>query len=361
MHIRLSPAVMVLSAALAGAGVAAADPAPITYAGQGAPQPVQTASIEENRLAGGADNSYGYGRERTRSGAVIDLRRPTAPQSASQQQAAAPREQGRPAWLEQERVGPPYEANGRWYVPTAEPGHEQSGVGSWYGPTFHGRLTASGETYDQDAMTAAHPTLPLNSLVQVTNLENGREVIVRINDRGPYVGERLIDLSRAGALALGYEQAGTARVHVRYLGPAPRRVNTDGATAPAPIAPASYQAPSPAPLQAAQQDGPLALTVSAPVESAVTTAPTLQQTSYTAPAPTGAFVVQVGAYSDLENAHRVRGLVEQAGPVNVDVRQTARGELFRVRVGPWQSREEAEAARRTLAGLGYPEAVVAQR
>jgi rare lipoprotein A len=194
--------------------------------------------------------------------------------------------------------------------------------------------------------------------VQVTNLENGHEVIVRINDRGPYVGERLIDVSRAAANVLGYEQAGTARVHVRYLGPAPRRVNADGRSAPA-AAPAPT--PAPAPLQAAQTDGPLALTVPATVETAPAAAPMLQQTSYAAPAPSGAYVVQVGAFSDLENAHRVRGLVEQAGPVNVDVRQTARGELFRVRVGPWQSREEAEAAQRVLAGLGYPEAVIAAR
>src|SRR5690606_4252839 len=116
------------------------------------------------------------------------------------------------------------------------------GEGSWYGPNFHGLRTATGEVYDQEGLTAAHPTLPLNSLVQVTNLENGREIIVRVNDRGPFVGERLIDLTRAGAELLGYERAGHARVHVRYLGPAPRRVNADGVSAPAPAAPVAARA-----------------------------------------------------------------------------------------------------------------------
>src|SRR5690606_6879039 len=126
-------------------------------------------------------------------------------------------------------------------------GYQETGTASWYGPQFHGQRTASGEIFDESALTAAHPTLPIPSLVQVTNLENGREVIVRVNDRGPFVGERLIDLSRAAAQVLGFESAGHARVHVRYLGPAPRRVNADGSAAPAsppsppPAAPAAVE------------------------------------------------------------------------------------------------------------------------
>lgn len=205
-------------------------------------------------------------------------------------------------------------------------------------------------------MTAAHPTLPLNSLVQVTNLQNGREVIVRITDRGPFVGERLIDLSHAAATVLGFDQNGTTHVHVRYLGPAPRRVSADGTSAPAP---ARMRAPSPSAMNPAPNEGPLALTVAA-ADEAAPAAPMLQQTSYMPAPPAGAFMVQVGAFSDVANAQRVRALVERAGPANVDVRQTARGELFRVRVGPWQTREQAETAQRMLAGLGYPEAVVAQ-
>ena len=347
------------------AGAASAQ-APITYARQGvqAPAPVQTASLPD-RLAGADDNSYGYGqRDQRQSGAVIDLRRanaaPAPPQQAPQLEMTG--EAGAQPWLERERVGPPYQANGRWYVPTPEPGYEQVGEGSWYGPNFHGLRTANGEVYDQEALTAAHPTLPLNSLVQVTNLENGREIIVRINDRGPFVGERLIDLTRAGAELLGYERAGHARVHVRYLGPAPRRVSADAASAPAPQA--VRPVPASAPVEQGNMElagGPMSL-LPEQVETApsVWSVPQAQPVSYTPPA--GAYVVQVGAFSDPANAQRVRAMVEAAGPVEVDVRRAASGaELFRVRVGPFASAQEAETARRTLAGMGYPDAVVAQR
>ena len=253
---RFAPRAVVLCFVALGAfaSAAAADPAPIVYAGQSAgPRLSQTASLSAG-LAGGDENSYGYGASQRRGGAVIDLRRPSAaappsePQAPQPVRAAPPPEQGAspPDWLERERVGPPYEANGRWYVPTPEPGYSESGSASWYGPQFHGQRTASGEVFDQEALTAAHPTLPIPSLVQVTNLENGREIIVRVNDRGPFVGERLIDLSHGAATVLGFEQAGHAQVHVRYLGPAPRRVNADGTPAPASLRAAPASPPAPA-------------------------------------------------------------------------------------------------------------------
>ncbi|HRP11356.1 MAG TPA: septal ring lytic transglycosylase RlpA family protein [Terricaulis sp.] len=341
------------TALFAAAGAAAAQ-APITFAGQGAPAPhVQTAALPD-RLAGADDNSYGYGQIQARQqDGVIDLRRSagqTAPQTAAAE--PAPAQAGAQPWLERERVGPPYQANGRWYVPTPEPGYEQVGEGSWYGPNFHGLRTANGEVYDQEGLTAAHPTLPLNSLVQVTNLENGREIIVRINDRGPFVGERLIDLTRAGAEILGFERAGHARVHVRYLGPAPRRVNADGVSAPAPAS------------QPAQADdlagGPMSLVPERTEPAPQWPQPEVQTIAYAPRA--GAYVVQVGAFSDPVNAQRVRGAVEAAGPVDIDVRRNGAGvELFRVRVGPYATPAEAEDARRMLAGMGYPDAVVAQR
>lgn len=350
-----------LVAFTAMAGAAAAQ-APIQYAGQGAPAPAAAIEIAAlpDRLAGADDNSYGYGHVQARGDGVIDLRRPSANAPAAQPetpQVVLAGEEGAQPWLERERVGPPYEANGRWYVPTPEPGYEEVGEASWYGPGFHGQSAANTETYDENAMTAAHPTLPLNSLVQVTNLANGREIIVRINDRGPYVGERLIDVSRAGAQALGFEREGRARVHVRYLGPAPRRVSADG-EAPRPAA-----APAPR-VQAddALAGGPMQLTPArAPAEPAPAwSAAAPQQAAYAA--PHGAYVVQVGAFSDPGNAQRVRASAEAAGPVEIDVRRTAAGaELFRVRVGPFANAAEADAARRTLAGMGYAEAIVAQR
>jgi len=386
------------------AASAHAQRAPITFAGQGnanAPaQVTETASLNTSGLSGGADNSYGYGSsQQRRAGAVIDLRRgdarrtqpvvfeqptvepeddedevasgpvsltPVSQQVAQAEPAPAPQqqpatgEQGAQPWLERERVGPPYEANGRWYVPTPEPGYQQTGTASWYGQELQGRRTASGETFDAAALTAAHPTLPIPSLVQVTNLENGREVIVRVNDRGPFTGGRLIDVSRGAADVLGFQQQGHARVHVRYLGPAPRRVNADGSAAPE-----SVHAPASAPATQQTEEGPSSLLPAQPVMTAdLAGGPDSDRQVY-APqraAAVGGFFIQVGAYSDPTNAQRVRDVVSAAGPVVVDTRTTASGaELFRVRVGPWASREEADAARRTLGTLGYGESVVASR
>jgi rare lipoprotein A len=353
--------------ALAGAAVPALAqraPAPITFAGQGSAeaQPMVLASAPE-ALAGGDEDSYGYGgAPRRASGPVIDIRRYNAgPQNAPAPQPMpvarqpAQAEQGaRPDWVEQERVGPPYQANGRWYVPTAEPGYEQTGTASWYGPQFHGQRTASGEMFDQEMLTAAHPTLPIPSLVQVTNLENGREVIVRVNDRGPFIGERLIDLSRRSAEVLGFEQQGQARVHIRYLGPAPRQYDANNVARPA--QPSAPRAP-----QMAQQDGPAQLTPEPAAEQYVEAPSAPPAPIYAAAPQSGGYFVQIGAFSDLSNAHRVRETVASAAPVNVDTRQTASGvELFRVRMGPFASRDAAEAARVQVADLGYREAVLAR-
>ena len=119
-----------------------------------------------------------------------------------------------------QKVGKTYTIMGQTFTPRHNPDYNRTGVASWYGPKFHGKPTANGETFDKRAMTAAHPTLPLNSLVRVTNLDNGKSVVVRLNDRGPFVGGRMIDMSEAGAEALGYKQQGTVNVRVRYLGPA---------------------------------------------------------------------------------------------------------------------------------------------
>ena len=118
------------------------------------------------------------------------------------------------------KLGPPYVVAGRTYIPRHDPDYDKVGIASWYGADFHGRLTANGEIYDLHRFTAAHPTLPLPSLVRVTNLENGQSLVVRVNDRGPFVKDRIIDLSKASAIRLGFVQRGTGRVRVTYLGPA---------------------------------------------------------------------------------------------------------------------------------------------
>jgi rare lipoprotein A len=124
-------------------------------------------------------------------------------------------------------VGQPYKVAGRWYYPREEPGYRRQGKASWYGSAFHGRLTANGEIYDTTRLTAAHPTMPLPSYARVTNLANGSSVIVRVNDRGPYHSDRVIDLSQKAATVLDYQHTGTADVKVEYVGRAPLEGSDD--------------------------------------------------------------------------------------------------------------------------------------
>lgn len=119
------------------------------------------------------------------------------------------------------KIGKPYQIKGRWYTPRVDPTYDEAGPASWYGPGFHGKKTANGEIFDQEALTAAHPTLPLPSYAYVTNLENGRTVLVRINDRGPFARDRILDASVRVARELGFHAQGTARVRVKYAGRAP--------------------------------------------------------------------------------------------------------------------------------------------
>jgi len=119
------------------------------------------------------------------------------------------------------QVGKPYTVRGKVYVPQEDPDYYAIGQASWYGADFHGRRTANGEIFSANAITAAHPTLPLPSYVRVTNTDNGRSMIVRVNDRGPYVSGRIIDLSYRAAAMLGYVNRGSANVKVEYVGRAP--------------------------------------------------------------------------------------------------------------------------------------------
>jgi rare lipoprotein A len=121
-------------------------------------------------------------------------------------------------------VGKPYVVAGRVYNPRENPNYRSEGLASWYGPSFHGRMTANGEIFDRDSIAAAHTTMPLPSYARVTNLQNGHSMIVRVNDRGPFHGNRVIDVSERAAWALGFKRQGTARVRVDYVG----RASTNG-------------------------------------------------------------------------------------------------------------------------------------
>ncbi len=125
------------------------------------------------------------------------------------------------------RIGKPYTVAGKTYVPEEDTNYRAEGMASWYGDDFHGRLTANGEVFDMTSLTAAHPTLPLPSYARVTNLANGKSLIVRINDRGPYHGNRLIDVSNKAADLLEFKGNGVARVRVEYVGRAPLEGSDD--------------------------------------------------------------------------------------------------------------------------------------
>jgi rare lipoprotein A len=125
------------------------------------------------------------------------------------------------------RIGAPYSIAGKTYTPEENPNYHAEGVASWYGEDFHGRLTANGEVFDMHSMSAAHATMPLPSYARVTNLSNHKSVIVRVNDRGPYSGDRLIDVSESAATLLGFHGSGLAPVRVEYVGRAPLEGSDD--------------------------------------------------------------------------------------------------------------------------------------
>jgi rare lipoprotein A len=239
------------------------------------------------------------------------------------------------------RYGNPpfYEVFGkRYYVLSSSVGYWERGVASWYGPGFHKVRTSTGEPYDMYGMTAAHKTLPLPAYVRVTNLQNGRSIVVRVNDRGPFVGNRIIDLSYTAAAKLDMLRNGTALVEVRALDPStPLPVLTASASPPVPT-PGAQAAGGSAPVAAAQ----LPAGGSAP---AVATAPAGVALAAVAPTtvapvaspPTGApLFVQAGAFSDPANAQRLADKLRGGSYGKVFVRddQIAGRRMYRVRIGP---------------------------
>src|SRR2546421_8500160 len=141
------------------------------------------------------------------------------------------------------KVGQPYRVNGRVYLPSENPTYQAEGLASWYGPDFHGRETANGEVYDMHSISAAHPTMPLPSYARVTNLDNGRSIVVRVNDRGPYARNRVIDVSIGAAKALDFYGHGLAQVRVEYVGRAPIEGSDDAML----LATLRERSPAPAP------------------------------------------------------------------------------------------------------------------
>jgi rare lipoprotein A len=241
---------------------------------------------------------------------------------------------------------PFYEVDGHRYVVLASAsGYHERGVASWYGPDFHGLRTATGERYDMFAMTAAHKTLPIPCYARVTNLSNGRSIVVRINDRGPFVANRIIDLSYAGATRLDMIRNGTAFVEVEALTPA-----SPGSTT---ALPATLPGASAANVGVSNVPP-----ITAPLAPATDTAP--HEPAHAAASP-GGFYIQVGAYGQADNARRAAQKLRDAGLAHVfTLSPTADQPLQRVRIGPIASVPEYDQLIARLSALGYPGARLAQ-
>ncbi len=258
------------------------------------------------------------------------------------------------------KTGEPYQVGGIWYVPHEQPNYDQTGTASWYGDAFHLKATANGETFDMNAVSAAHTTLPLPSMVEVTNLENGRKLVVRVNDRGPFVGDRIIDLSREAARQLGYERNGLAKVRVRYVGPAPLAGPAAGvrvAQAP-PVSPAPFAPQTSNPIEVASlapPPGAVGVTPLAPLTGTALGAPA----TATAAAAQG-FRIQAGAFSNESNAQRAAAQLASAG--NAVIEPIARGgtTLYRVMLPGPADEAEAYALRDKVALIGFADARVLQ-
>jgi rare lipoprotein A len=319
------------------------------------------------------------------------------------------------------KVGDPYQINGFWYYPAEDYGYSETGIASFYGGesqgvNFHGRNTANGEVYDMNALTAAHQTLPMPSLVRVTNLENGRSVVLRVNDRGPFARGRIIDVSRRSAQLLGFEGQGTARVRVDMLAEesrtlkmallrgsapaetqiaaAPRAAVVSDALPPPPgarastgsiaaalpppsvtlppaetVAPAASRgrgkitqqpaarpappvvaqpaqaASAPAPAARARQPAPgptqaqVAETAALPVPQQATATAVVTQ----GPAQQTSLFIQAGAFANYDNAHRMSVRLSRYGHAKVTPVSAGAQQLYRVRLGPINSVQEADS------------------
>ncbi len=255
------------------------------------------------------------------------------------------------------KIGKPYQVAGIWYYPGEDYDYDHTGIASWYGPDFHGKLTANGEVFDQNAVSAAHKTLPLPSLVRVTNLENGRSLVVRVNDRGPFVNGRIIDLSRRAAQLLGMEARGTAKVRVQILADESRslaaslkREDGGGATvAAAPRAEVVAEAPpqpsgrgsTSRPVQASLAGGAPASPM-AHMDAATQAAErTIGQVDQVAVHPTNIYV-QVGSFSRYDNAQRLSDRLAAIGKAQIQPAVINGQKVYRVRFGPAASVDEAD-------------------
>lgn len=279
------------------------------------------------------------------------------------------------------KVGSPYEIKGIWYYPKVNYGYVEEGIASWYGPNFHGKPTANGAIFDETKVSAAHRTLPLPSVVRVTNLENGRSIKVVVNDRGPFAHSRIIDLSRRAAQLLGFEVKGTTLVRVEVLeaesrrvaaamsgGPALAQAGAGSDEPPPPKAAPTVDvagedlAPPPGLAQSANTVSNLPTEAEAPVERPEADISVTDDVTVVPVTPNPPVFIQAGAFGQYHNAARAQQKLSYLGPIVVEEITRSSTPLFRVRLGPLSDDERLESLLVAVIEAGYSDAqiVVAQ-
>lgn len=223
------------------------------------------------------------------------------------------------------KVGNPYKIMGRWYYPKEDYSYSEVGMASWYGDDFHAKRTANGEKYDMNTLTAAHRTLPLPSIVKVTNLENGRSLVLRVNDRGPYARERIIDISKRGAQLLGYQTKGITKVRVEVL-------------------PNESKA-----LKAAM------LGQSVPDISRI---PVMKTSSSEVNSTNTEFYIQAGSFSQKDLAQNLCTRLARFGHTRIAEADVSGAVFYRVRLGPYSYEEEAEVDLAKIRNYGIYDAKI---
>jgi rare lipoprotein A len=230
------------------------------------------------------------------------------------------------------KVGQPYKVKGTWYKPKEDYNYREVGLASWYGAKFHNKLTANGEMFDRHDVTAAHRTLPMPCIAKVTNLENGKTLLVRVNDRGPFEKGRIIDLSERAADLLGFRDNGVAKVKVEFDRTETAKLFHDNYDVDAP--------PTPRVQTARHITSPRETTLEA----------RLHEYSQ--------HFIQTGAYTSRDSANSVAKGLREIGNVRIEEAELRGNILYRVKVGPYKSQEEAGRALEQVAYLGFDDAII---
>lgn len=224
------------------------------------------------------------------------------------------------------KIGKPYQIFGKWYYPKEDYDYKETGVASWYGKDFHAKYTANGEVYDMNTMTAAHRTLPLPSIVKVTNLNNGKTAILRVNDRGPFAKNRIIDISKKGAETLGFQLQGTTKVKVELMEEESKALKM------------ALLGGSPEPKV---------------VQQKIVKAGPSQSIKIAEPKPkTGKYFVQLGAFNSEDSANNLKKQLQKFGAINVIPTDIGGGKFYRVRLGPYDAKDEADLALQEVKDFG---------